>query len=85
MKYQPVQNTVTNKSLPVTVITSKLPIANLTWFLSLVGSSKTAAMTSMNQMFDQSNLNSVMGNNALKLISLVKTMQIGAAGIVSGN
>lgn len=90
LKCQLVQNTVTNKSLPVTVIASKLPVANLTQLLSLVGSSKTAAMASMNpgsmnQMFGQSDLNSVMGNNALQLISLVKDMQIGAANIVSGN
>ncbi len=90
MKYQLVQNTVTNKSLPVTVIASKLPVANLTQLLSLVGSSKTTAMASMNpgsmnQMFGQSDLNSVMGNNALKLISLGKGMQIGYANIVSGN
>jgi hypothetical protein len=85
--YSPVTG---NKSLPVTVIVSKLPVANLTQLISLVESSKAVATTSggpasSGSLLGQSDLTSVMGNNALSLLMLLKSLQIGAASIVSGD
>jgi hypothetical protein len=90
LKSQTVQNSLGNKTLPVTVIVTKLPVANLTQLMSLVESSRSVATASsgggsMDSMLGQTDLNSVMGNNAIRLLDIIKEMQIGAASIVSGN
>lgn len=79
-----------NKSIPVTVIVSKLPVANITQLISLVESSRSVATssagsTSTESLFGQSEMSSAMGNNALSLLMLLKNLQIGAASIVSGD
>lgn len=84
------QNTATNNTMPVTVIATKLPVANLTQFLTLVQSSKSAAMasssdSSMDPVIGQSDLSSLMGNNALQVLTLLKNYQIGAASITNAD
>jgi hypothetical protein len=86
LKYQSAQNNIGNNSLPVTVIITKLPVANLTQLISLVESSKTIAMSSsrsgsIDSLLDQTKLNSVTLNNALQILSLVKNLQTGVASI----
>jgi hypothetical protein len=90
LKHQAAQNSLGNKSLPVTVIVSKLPVANLTQLMSLVESSRSVAASSsgggsMDSLFGNTDVNSAMGNNAIRLLSIIKEMQIGAASITSGN
>jgi hypothetical protein len=90
LKHQAGQNSLGNKSLPVTVIVSKLPVANLTQLMSLVESSRSVAASSsgggsMDSLFGSTDANSAMGNNAIRLLSVIKEMQIGAASITSGN
>lgn len=90
LKYQPAENSLGNTSLPVTVIVTKLPVTNLTQLMSIVGSSKAIATTSgstgsMESLLGQTDTNSIMGNNALGLLSIIRDIQIGAASIVTGN
>ena len=90
LRYQPIQSNPTNKSLPVTVIVTKLPVTNLTQLISLVESSKAMSMStnnagSIDSLLGQPGTNSMMGNNALQILSLVKNIQLGAGSIVTGN
>jgi hypothetical protein len=90
LRYQPIQPNPANKSLPVTVIVTKLPVANLTQLISLVESSKATAMStsnagSLDSLLGQQGMNPMMGNNALQILSLVKNIQLGAGSIVTGN
>ena len=90
LRYQPLQPSPANKSLPVTVIVTKLPVANLTQLISLVESSKSMAMSTSNagsidSLLGQPGTNSMMGNNAMQILSLVKNIQLGAGSIVTGN
>jgi hypothetical protein len=90
LRYQPSQPNPANKSLPVTVIVTKLPVANLTQLISLVESSKATAMSTSNagsidSLLGQTGMNPMMGNNALQILSLVKNIQLGAGSIVTGN
>jgi hypothetical protein len=90
LRYQPIQPSPANKSLPVTVIVTKLPVSNLTQLISLVESSKSMAMSTSNagsidSLLGQPGMNSMMGNNAMQTLSLVKNIQLGAGSIVTGN
>ena len=90
LRYQPSQPNPANKSLPVTVIVTKLPVANLTQLISVVESSKATAMSTSNagsidSLLGQPGANPTMGNNALQILSLVKNIQLGAGSIVTGN
>jgi exonuclease VII large subunit len=85
LEYQSLQNNTESDSLPVTVVVTKLPVANLTQLMSLaVDASKTVSNASNSQgsiesLLDQTNLTPDKLNNALKILDLIKNLQAGFA------
>ena len=84
---------VSNVSLPVTVVATKLPIANLTEIVSAIealrGGSALAATSRNTNVIDaltgHIGPNGDSQSNALPILSLLKNVQIGAASIVNAN
>ena len=84
---------VGNMSLPVTVVATKLPIANLTEIVSAIealrgGSASAATSSTINPtdaLTGQIGSNGVSQTNTLPILSLLKNTQIGAASIVNAN
>jgi hypothetical protein len=85
LNYQPLQNSTENDSLPVTVIVTKLPAANLTQLIAVaIESSKTVEMSSngsgsIDSILDQTKLNPATLNNAIQILSLIQNLQAGFA------
>lgn len=88
-----ITKTVGNMSLPVTVVATKLPIANLTEIVSAIealrgGSASAATSSTINPtdaLTGQIGSNGVSQTNTLPILSLLKNTQIGAASIVNTN
>ncbi len=86
LNYQPAQNNTGKNSLPVTVIVTKLPIANLTKLLYLAAESSKVASTlssgsgSIDSLINQTKLTPVTLNIALQSLDLIKNLQ---SGVVS--
>ncbi len=84
LNYQPSQNNTGRNSLPVTVIVTKLPIANLTKLLYLAAESSKVASTlssgsgSIDSLINQTKLTPVTLNIALQSLDLIKNLQSGA-------
>ena len=77
-------------SVPVTIVATKLPVANLTQLLSTAQSTLQLAATNRAEgaalpLFPGQESNPQAGSAAVQILSLVRNLQMGTASIVSAN
>ncbi|HSA75024.1 MAG TPA: hypothetical protein VLE21_02435, partial [Candidatus Nitrosocosmicus sp.] len=91
LNYQPTQNDTGDKSVPVTVIVTKLPVANLTQLIYLASEATNTASTfssdsgSIESIIDKTNLTPETLNIALQSLDLIKNLQTGVASVTLSN
>jgi hypothetical protein len=96
LRYQAVGGNVSNtgnaSSLPVTIISTKLPVSNLTQLLSMVEAMRNMATTAASNANPMGSIlgqpgssNAAMESNAVQILSLLRNIQIGVASVVNAN
>ena len=91
LNYQPTQNDPGDKSVPVTIIVTKLPVTNLTQLIYLASEATNSASTfssdsgSIESVIDKTNLTPETLNIALQSLDLIKNLQTGVTSATLNN